>query len=354
MNFKVDLRFQLPILVIGLLGTFIIASVNQDLLFSHLVSFSIGIMLFGLLSQIRPQLLRAVSLPLYFLLIIGLIFLFTQPALRGAQRWLVVGSRSVQVAELGKPVYLLALAGIASGFGLKSGRGFTIFAAFGLLPVFLILKQPDLGDSILYLLVWVGILFAAFVPFRYITILIVAGALILPFSWGQLEGYQKERVFSFVNPQYDPQGIGYNAAQALIAAGSGGLAGRGIGQGTQSHLRFLPESHTDFIFASLVEELGFAGGFLLLSAYAVLFYSILRSALFTDLLFNRLVFLGVFTQIFTAVFINAGMNLGLVPITGITLPLFSYGGSSIVGTLASLGLAQSIMQTRRAREVVIR
>jgi len=162
----------------------------------------------------------------------------------------------------------------------------------------------------------------------------------VPLVWNHLADYQKSRIITFLNPSYDIQGAGYNALQALIAVGSGGLFGRGLGAGTQSMLRFLPEFHTDFIFASTVEQLGFIGGIILLMLYFALLVFVLRSGTGKDA-FGRLVSYGAFAQIFFQVLVNVGMNMAIIPITGITLPLFSFGGSSIVATCITLGIVSA-------------
>lgn len=353
-RFSFSLLLVLPAMLISILGSFIIWSVNPDLLSSHLVFLLAGFVIFLALSRIDIIFLRALSPLTYILLLIGLLFLFTQPAIRGAQRWLIIGNTTIQLAEIGKPLYILALAWICSRFIPRSLRHLLIFLLIGIFPILLVLRQPDLGNAVLYLAVFLGLFFSSYSKLRYLVVFTLFGMLLLPLGINQLADYQKERLVSFVTPNYDPQGIGYNAAQALIAVGSGRLTGRGLGSGTQSHLRFLPESDTDFVFASLTEELGFVGGFLLLLSYSILLYGILNAAAKSTILFTRLLAIGIFVQLFAQIFVNIGMNLGLVPITGVTLPLVSSGGSSIISTFIALGLVQSIASYKEKREVVIR
>ncbi len=176
------------------------------------------------------------------------------------------------------------------------------------------------------------------------------GVLCLPFVWSHLAAYQKSRIETFLNPGLDPKGAGYNAIQAMIAVGSGQLFGRGLGRGTQSHLRFLPEFHTDFIFATIIEELGFIGGILLLSGYGTLLYRIIapfvRGAVENIRLF--IFSFGLFAMLLSQVFINIGMNMGLIPVTGITIPFVSYGGSSLLSTAVSFGLLWAIARGNRS------
>ena len=171
----------------------------------------------------------------------------------------------------------------------------------------------------------------------------------IPFTWPHLENYQKLRILTFINPTYDIQGAGYNAYQALIAVGSGGWLGKGLGQGTQSKLAFLPEYHTDFVFAAGIEQVGFIGGLVLLVLYAYFLFSILNNGSHIGS-FPRLVVWGIFAQLLIQIIVNIGMNVGLIPITGITLPLVSFGGSSIMGIFIGLGIIASV--TRQKQEPI--
>ena len=172
--------------------------------------------------------------------------------------------------------------------------------------------------------------------------------------WRFLKDYQRARVLSFLNPYSDPLGTGYNVIQAVISVGSGKFFGRGLGRGTQSHLYFLPERHSDFIFASLAEELGFLGASLLLVFYFLLLFQILKIAKNAADDFGFLIVTGVFSHLSFQILVNIGMNLGLLPITGITLPLVSTGGSSLLATMVSLGLVENVGRSRRLEEVRIR
>jgi rod shape determining protein RodA len=344
-----------PITLVSGLGIFTIWSINPDLVLGQLIALTIGYILFFLSGRLKAATLRNASIFLYIGLIVALLILFSQPAIRGAQRWLILPNNiTIQIAEIGKPIYILSLAGLCSLFKPRNIRHLITFLILGSIPILLVLKQPDLGDAVLYFMVLLAILFSSYSKYRYILALVLAGIILLPLGWNSLEDYQKSRIISFTTPSYDPQGAGYNATQALIAVGSGKISGRGLGRGTQSHLRFLPESHTDFIFASLTEELGLIGGSILLLAYGALFYKILAVALKTDDLFSRLVAVGIFIQLFGQTFVNVGMNLGLVPITGVTLPLVSHGGSSLVATFVSLGLIQGLDKGKSRKEVLIR
>jgi rod shape determining protein RodA len=175
----------------------------------------------------------------------------------------------------------------------------------------------------------------------------------LPIGYSQLKSYQRQRLESFVNPSVDPLGTGYNALQATIAVGSGKFIGRGLGQGTQSHLRFLPERHTDFIFASLVEELGFVGGVIVIVSYLWLSLSLMRFARYASSDVGSIICLTTSSLLLVQAFINIGMNMGLLPITGITLPLVSSGGSSILSFAVLLGLCYSVALRQTGKRAVL-
>jgi rod shape determining protein RodA len=195
-------------------------------------------------------------------------------------------------------------------------------------------------------------LVASNISLKKILLLFLIGALIIPTSWFFMHDYQRERIISFASPEHDPQGIGFHAIQSTIAVGSGGLYGRGLGRGTQSRLQFLPEFRTDFIFAFIAEELGFIGSTIVLTLYAVIIFLILRIINLSTSRFGELICVGVLSMMGIQIFINIGMNIGILPITGITLPLLSYGGSSVVSILLCLGLVASVAKnTLKKRSV---
>lgn len=190
-------------------------------------------------------------------------------------------------------------------------------------------------------------------PLLYLLGTFIIFGILMPVFWFILKDYQKARLISFLNPYTDPIGAGYNSIQSMIALGSGQLSGLGLGRGPQSHLLFLPEYHTDFVFASLGEELGFFGGLLVIIFYFILLGKILKTASTTQDDFGKLLIVGIFAQLFIQVFINIGMNLGLLPITGITLPLVSYGGSSIISTFIDLGLVAAVLRVSKSTKYIV-
>lgn len=240
---------------------------------------------------------------------------------------------------------IIILADIFSQNQIKSLFGLVRPFMFFLPIIILIFKQPDLGNVLIYGFVMVMMILVTSIAWW--KLLLVSGITLIsqPLMWFVLKDYQKARIESFINPQADPRGAGYNALQAIIAIGSGRLLGLGLGRGTQSHLLFLPEYHTDFVFASISEELGFLGSGIVIIFYLILLGRIIYISINTKNTFAKVFTLGIFAQIFGQVFINIGMNLGVMPITGITLPFLSYGGSSIISTFIGLGIVNNIAKS---------
>ncbi|MBI2617039.1 rod shape-determining protein RodA [Candidatus Gottesmanbacteria bacterium] len=282
-----------------------------------------------------------------------LVSLFFAPSIRGSTRWIDVGIFRIQPSELIKPLVVIILASIIS-----KEKKTTLFSFFKhavlLLPFLgLIFMQPDLGNVIVYIGTFLIMEIMNGLSLKFVFLGTIGLGAFAPLFWRILKEYQRVRILSFLNPEIDPAGTGYNALQAIIAIGSGQLWGLGLGRGTQSHLLFLPEYHTDFVFASLVEELGFIGGLLVLTFYALFLSRFLVASKNADDSFGRLLALGLFAQLFIQVIINIGMNLGLLPITGITLPLISYGGSSILSTFINIGILTSILALNRRRSPIV-
>lgn len=263
----------------------------------------------------------------------------------GAKRWFAIGSVRVQPSEFGKYAVLLLLARVIAreGEAVRTWRGLAKPAALTLVPFLLIAKQPDLGTALTYVPILGACLFAAGARVRHFATVGAVVAAILPIAWFfLLHDYQKDRVITFISPEKSSLGGAYQALQSQIAVGAGGLVGKGFEQGTQGSLGFLPFRHTDFIFAVVGEEWGFVGGLLLLALYAVVLYALGEIALETRDLEGRLVVVGVATILLTQVVVNIAMATGIAPVVGITLPLVSYGGSSLLANLGGLGLAASV------------
>lgn len=266
----------------------------------------------------------------------------------GAQSWLDLESFDVQPSELAKVLMILVMARILDGerYGLDGLLPLLISALALTLPVFLIYEQPDFGTALVLLATWLSMVFLAGVRWEHLLLLGLVALLVVPLAWFQMEDYMRGRIASFLFPSRDPSGASYNVTQALISIGSGGWWGKGLFQGTQSHLRFLRVRHTDFIFSVFAEELGFVGSILLLGLFAFLILRIVGIAVTAKDRYGCLVAGGVASMLFVQVFINLGMNANMLPVTGLPLPLVSYGGSSLLTTLLALGLVESVAVRR--------
>lgn len=339
------------LLILFVFSFALIASLAPSLLRTHSIFILAGLLVFFLVSRVDYQIFQQ----LFFILFLVSIFLLISPLIFGSQtretlRWIRIGSLTFQPSEFVKPLLILVFSSFAClGHWRFKHLAMAFFLLF--LPAFLIFQQPDLGSALVIVLVWLTIIFLKIdkKQFLFLTCFFLLSMVI---GWLVLKDYQRERIYAFLNPLEDPLGGGYHLIQARIAAGSGKFFGRGLFRGTQSQLKFLPERHSDFIFASLGEELGFVGSTTLLLVYFFLLAQILAVAKGARDQFGTLVCLGVFALFFGQIFINIGMNLGLLPITGITLPLVSSGGSSIMSLTVSLGLVESVARRSRLEKSI--
>lgn len=285
--------------------------------------------------------------------LVGLVFLvavlFFGTVINGARGWFNFGGVSFQPVEFAKIALIIALAKYFSNQGYIPDWSITI-KGFVLLAVYMIpvILQPDMGGASILAAIWLGTLLMMKLPRRIIITLGVSALALAAIGWSfVLKDYQKDRILTFLDPARDPRGRGYNITQSIVAVGSGGVFGRGLGDGSQSQLHFLPEAHTDFIFAVLSEELGFIAGTIIIGCYAFLIYRL--TLVSHELRDNFSLFFIAGTQIFIGVqaLINIGMNIGVLPVTGLPLPLVSYGGSSMLAICILLGIIQS-MKVRSA------
>ena len=261
---------------------------------------------------------------------------------KGAVRWFQLGGLSFQPAELGKVTLILFLSRFCSRHPPENLKNLAATLTLSGASVLMILLQPDLGSSLVYAAMIFAVLAVAGAPGKYLGGMVMAAILVMPVFWKTLRAYQKLRLVVFLDPYVDPQGAGYNVIQSRIAVGSGGLWGKGFLQGTQGRLHFLPEPHTDFIFSVFAEEFGFVGGVLVIALFACLFWRILRGAFRTKDTRAKLLCIGVVAWLWFQVMESIAMSMGLAPITGLPLPLFSYGGSSLLMVAIALALAQSV------------
>lgn len=289
---------------------------------------------------------------LYLLIVLSLLAVwFLGKNVRGSTRWIDLGIFRLQPAEFAKLIIVVIMAKFLdqSGEKLKSFRYLLLSAIYVFIPAVLILIEPDLGSSLVIMLTWFALLLFSRMNKKHLAIILVSAIVLSSFSWFfVLHDFQKNRIYTFLDPGKDPQGRGYNSLQSIIAVGSGGIAGRGVGRGLQSQLKFLPERQTDFIFASTAEELGLFGSLFILAMFALIFTRLIKAARKARDNFGMYLSLGIFFMLLFQVAINIGMNIGIMPITGIPLPLLSYGGSSLLTTMAALGLAQSVVARQKA------
>lgn len=330
------------VLVLCGFGAAIIGSVAPAFLGSQIIFYLVGLVLFFIFYKIDYRIFSSIWRQVYIVsLALLAITLIVGLESRGATRWISVFGFRLQFSEILKPFILASLAAF-----LADKKKYLLAIILGIIPLFLIFKQPDLGSAMVYFVGFGAMIFLSGINFAYLAIATGTSLIFLPVFWHFLADYQKTRIVSFLNPLSDPLGTSYNAIQATIAIGSGMISGWGLGRGTQSQLLFLPEHHTDFIFASLAEELGFVGAAVLLAVYFVLIWHIFKISSQSQTSFGRLLSASLAIMLLGQIFINVGMNLGILPVTGITLPLVSYGGSSILATFISLGIIANIASSQ--------
>jgi len=305
-----------------------------------------------LLSRVRETTWSAISLPSYAILIAMLILVELIGAVRGGgQRWLDIGITRLQPSELMKPCIVLAIAKFYDNLPPNETRRFgAIWPALLLIgiPAALVMKQPDLGTALMITAGGISVMFLAGIPLRLFVggAIGLAAAVPLVFNF-VLHDYQRNRILTFLNPESDPLGTGYHISQSKIAIGSGGIFGKGFLNGTQSHLDYLPEGHTDFALATMMEEWGLVGGVLLVIAFFLIIQWGITVSLRAESRFSKLTAAGIATTIFFYVSINIAMVMGLAPVVGVPLPLISWGGSSQMTFMICLGILMSIERQNR-------
>ncbi|MGE4411357.1 MAG: rod shape-determining protein RodA [Sphingobium sp.] len=319
--------------------------------FNQLIRFAIFSVMALVLSRFPVSLFATWSLPAYGAILIALVLVeLIGGVAGGSQRWINLGFMQLQPSEFMKPVIVLAVARFYSRLPVSEIRRWNaIWPALVLigLPWSLVILQPDLGTATMIAAGGVTVMFLAGLPLRLFIGAGLVGAAAIPIAFSFLHDYQQKRVLIFLNPESDPLGAGYHISQSKIAIGSGGLWGKGFLQGTQSHLDYLPEGHTDFVFATMAEEWGMVGGISLIFAFLMLFRWGIRVSIRAQDRFSRLVAAGLTTTIFFYVAINLMMVMGLAPVVGIPLPFMSYGGSSMLTVMLCIGIIMAIDRDRR-------
>jgi rod shape determining protein RodA len=338
--------------------TVIIASIGFAMLYSvaggtfepwasrQMIRFAAALAVMIAIAMTDVRVWSALAYPIYvaaFLLLLAVDFVGVTGM--GGQRWLDLGFMRLQPSELMKVALVLALAKYFHSLSMRQTRRVTRLVMPLLLiglPAVLVVRQPDLGTTMMLIMGGIAVLFLAGARIWIFIVGFFGSIAAIPIAWRFLKEYQKDRVLTFLNPESDPLGAGYQIMQSKIALGSGGVFGKGFLQGTQSHLNFLPEMKTDFIFTVLAEEFGLVGGLFLLFLYiALLTYGALVS-FGSRSVFGRLLAMGLVTTIFLYVFINIAMVMGLVPVVGVPLPLVSYGGSAMLTIMVAYGLILSV------------
>lgn len=317
----------------------------------------LGIVSFLAISNFNYRRLWDGAYLLYVAALVLLLLVFALGSARlGAQRWLRIAFFNIQPSELSKLIVVIFLARYFSGksvddvslssakFGIF--RGIILPFIFVAIVMLIIIEQPDLGSAMMVFFIFIAMLYLTKVKIRYIVAFLVPAVLSLPIFWHFLRGYQKDRLMVFLNPNIDPLGAGYTLIQSKIAIGSGGFFGKGWLGGTQSQLHFLPESHTDFIFATFAEEWGFLGTAILIILYYLLIREGFSIAQRTQDHFGSLLGFGISLMLSIQIFVNVSMTMGLMPVVGLPLPLMSYGGSSILVTFIALGVLANINKRR--------
>lgn len=340
--FDIDWGLITPVIILVILSLTTLFSIDLSLFRSQLIFFIIGILAFLFFSQTNYRTVSLYSVPIY---IISVVLLFIVLVIgiesRGAIRWLEFFGFRIQFSEILKPFLAISLSSFLSSRNNYSFK--TLFSGcLFLIPIiFLVFLQPDLGNALIYFMVAVLTFVVFGFPLRFFLFGLIFLSLLSPIIWKFLHDYQRQRILTFLNPN-DPLGLSYNAIQSVIAVGSGMIFGRGLGLGTQSGLRFLPERHTDFIFATLSETLGVIGAILVILTFAFLLYKIFTIYLNQEDLFCKIFSIVTFSIIFFQFFVNIGMNIGILPIVGITLPFISYGGSSLLSNFILLGILSAV------------
>ncbi len=317
--------------------------------FSKQVTYvAVGMILMILFSFFDFRYLKNYSLPVvigYLFAVFLLVLTFYSHSIRGVNSWIVLGRYTFEPSELTKLVMIVLMGKYFSQrhIHINQFRHLIISGIYFSIPLAIILVQPDLGSAIILSLVWLGMLMAAGISKKNLVLLLMVGLILTSVGWlGVLKPYQKERVIAFINPYDDPRNSDYNLIQSQIAIGSGYMLGKGFGNGPQVNLKFLPEPHNDFVFASIAEQFGLLGVSIVMFMILMLIVRIMHIGRRTSSNFGKLFSVGMAIFIFSHMFVGAGVNIGIMPITGLPFPFLSYGGSNYISIMIGLGIVQSI------------
>lgn len=346
---KLDWLLIMGLFLLALASLLSLASSDMDFFWRQLVWYSLAFILIIPGAFLNWRLLVSYSWFRYGLYWLSVIFLiianFQDYVIRGTKSWLVIGSFQFEPSELMKVALILVLAGFFSRRYIEAWTNRNLFISFAYvaIPTILVAVQPDFGSAAVLLGIWLGFLLISGINKKRLIIGLVMAVIISIILWSFfLQSYQKNRLIGFLFPQYDPLGINYNVIQSKIAIGSGGFWGKGFGLGTQTQLLFLPETQTDFIFAAFTEEWGFLGAMIVIAAFLLIIFRLVNIGLWTRDNYSKFIVLGVILVFNLHFLFNIGSNLGILPVTGITFPFFSYGGSSLLTLAILLSIIQNI------------
>lgn len=343
------------LLAVGLLALYSISASlenNDQMTFfgRQIVASFIGLGAMLSFSIIDYHYFKAHSKIIYFLMLILLIaVLLIGSIVRGTTGWINIGFFNFQPVEIAKILLILSLASFITKSKAMLSEFSRLVASFFIAgtAIFLVLRQPDFGSALILMAILIVMLFLSGIEWRYLLSMFFLGIISLIIIWFMLADYQKNRIINFINPENDPKGSGYNVIQSMIAVGSGGISGKGLGHGSQSQLNFLPENHTDFIFAVIVEEFGLLGAGMVIVLLLIIFYRMKKIAELAMDNFGYLIVCGSMAMFFAQVLVNIGMNIGVMPVTGIPLIFLSYGGSSLISSFIIIGIVNNIFIVSR-------
>lgn len=351
-----DWTLLVTALLLAFIGLAAIYSVDlsrgTDLIFfkKQLLALFFGLGVLSAASFTRYTFFRSYAKWLYWLAIFSLVLvLFFGRNIRGTTGWFIIGNFSFQPVEFAKVGIILMLGYFIAHSARRFDKPLFFFGSgfLSLLIIILVMLQPDFGSAVIIGLIWFGLVILMGTRRLFVISLVSGALLLLVFGWFFLfQDYQKERVLNFINPERDPLKSGYNVNQSLIAVGAGQILGRGLGFGSQSQLRFLPEAQTDFIFSVIGEELGLAGALIVIVLFGIIFWRLLLISSNTGDDFVATVTAGIAILFFAQFFINVGASIGIMPVTGVTLPFVSYGGSSLMMNMFLIGIAESMAKKR--------
>jgi len=341
------IQLLIPSFFLFLFGIFTVFGIRQNLLLSQVIYFALAIIAFFIFRRIKLHFFRLNSRLIYWIFVAVLIVtFFIGLEVKGSKRWIDFYFYKFQASEFFKIFFIVYLSELLTPNNTHINRLQMFLKSFFyfLIPTLIIFKQPDLGNALVYAVIFFAMVLFSEYPKKYLLYLIGASMTAIPIGWLFLKEYQKARILSFLNPHIDTQGTAYNMIQAVITVGSGKFFGRGLGLGTQSRLFFLPENHTDFAFSSLVEQFGFFGGLLSIICFVSLVYFLCKRILkfyfdrSLDGKKNFLYLVGITSYFVFQVIVNISMNMGLLPVAGIALPFISYGGSSVLALMIGFAL----------------